>query len=265
LRLLVSKQIFKIGANVKGDLTRLRKQFPQLSEQTNTTDVIDLKEYCISRAIITRKASGSLDILCEKTLGLYLTKPEFLRKHNSWETGDLSPELLNYAALDVYASRLIFEKASEKLPIKRPSISSPPGTKIVLLLQEGGDPIAYGRITQTQPNALGPVRVKTPSNNRLVIDITVILNPSAAAILHIAPPERRPRPQSTKSGALTLGELRNLAPKDAVFQIVAPISLLDFDQQITDSENLEVSYLGLHFIYYSLSDSFDLITGECTS
>lgn len=167
-------------------------------------------------------------------LGLYLEKPEYLRKHNSWETGNLTPELLKYAALDVYASRLIFEKVSERLPIQRPSVDSPPGTKVILLLQEGGDPIAQGQIAQSQPTSLGSIRVKTPSNNRVVLDIDIIINPSVAVILHTPATERRRRQQSTKSGTSTLGELRELASSGGVpFQIVSLVSLLDFPR---DSE-----------------------------
>jgi hypothetical protein len=224
-------------------MTRLEKQFPQLLDHTKT-NIIDLKEYCISRGIITRKGSGSLDILCEKTLGLYLEKPDILRKHDRWETGDLSPNLLNYAALDVYTSRLIFEKASERSPIQRLSFDSPPGTAVTLLLQEGGDPIAHGRIAQSQPTSFGSIRVKTPSNNRLVIDIDVILNPSAGLILHTpSNPHYRGRKPSTKSGALTLGELRNLAPGGTVpFQIVSPVTLLDFYRSNPMPETSEVSF-----------------------
>ncbi|KAF9470560.1 hypothetical protein BDN70DRAFT_998898 [Pholiota conissans] len=233
LRLFISKKVFKIGRGIRGDVTRLQKQFPQLVGHAQT-NLIDLKEFCIARGIITRKEHGSLDALCAKVLGVYLEKPDSLRKHDQWEGGgDLSPALLNYAALDVYSSRLIFDKASERSPIKRPSINSPPGAPVTLLLCENGDPIAHGRIAQVQPATLGSVRVKTPTNSRMVIDIDVILNPSAAILLHTSPSERNRnrRNLSTKSGSLTLGELRNLAPGGTVpFQVVTPISSLEFYQ-----------------------------------
>lgn len=236
LDLLISKQIFKIGSNIKSDLTRLRKQFPELSEKLSTNTIIDLKEYSISRGIIPRKGSGALDILCDKVLGMYLDKPDHLRKHDNWETDNLSEELLNYAALDVHASRLVFEKVSECVPIHRPTVNTPPGTKVAILLQEGGDPIAYGRIAESQPVSLGSVRVKTRSNNRVVVDIDEVLNPSAAAILHLLPHDAgqgRRRQQSTKSGAFTLAELCRLAPNGCVpFQIVSLVSLLDFPTNI---------------------------------
>jgi hypothetical protein len=231
LRLLVSPQVFKIGSNIKGDLTRLRKQFIQLSEQT-TFNVIDLKQYCADRGLVARKDTGTLDALCAKTLRAYLAKPDHMRKHDCWETKTLSSDLLNYACLDVFASRLIFETASQVPPLNRPSFDSPPGTCIALLMQEGGDTIAYGKIAGSQPGSLGAIRVKTPHRNRLVLDIDEVLNPAAAAILHLSPKPTTNKPPTgkTKSGALTLGELQKASPT-MPFQIVAPISSLDYDNR----------------------------------
>lgn len=210
-------------------------------------NLIDLKDFCIARGLVTRKEPGSLEILCKKVLNQYLEKPDFLRRHDDWETGDLTSALLNYAALDVYSSRLIFEKASEHSPFQRPSVTSPPGTAVTLLLQEGGSAIAHGRIAAKQPNKLGLIRVKTPSNNRLVIDIDVILNSTAALILHTPLTSNNSHEKSsTKSGALTLGELRNLAPGGTVpFQIVTSVSSLIFYESHSLHEVPEVSTLYL--------------------
>lgn len=233
-------------------MTRLRKQFPAISDQAHT-NLIDLKDFCIARGLVTWEESGSLEMLCRKLLDRYLEKPDFLRRHDDWETADLSPPLLNYAALDVYSSRLIFEKASECSPFQRPSVSSPQGTAVTLLLQEGGSAIAHGRIAARQPNKLGSIRVKTPSNSRLVIDIDVILNPTAALILHTPLTANNPHGKSlAKSGALTLGELRNLAPGGTVpFQIVTPVSSLIFYQSNSPREAPEVSTLYLLTLYLS--------------
>ena len=112
----MSDRVFKIGSAVKGDLTRIKKQFNQLSNQTSFT-VIDLKEYVLRRGILQKNESGSLDSLVEKVLGLFLPKDDVLRKNNQWEVLPLAPNLLQYAALDVYASHLIFEKATEMIPL----------------------------------------------------------------------------------------------------------------------------------------------------
>lgn len=52
----------------------------------------------------------------EKVLGLYLPKDDAIRKNEQWEVIPLAPELLHYAALDVFASRLIFERATNIAP-----------------------------------------------------------------------------------------------------------------------------------------------------
>ena len=231
--------MFKIGSNIKGDLTRLRNQFHQLSEQV-TFNVIDLKQYCVDRGLISRKDKGSLDAsaLCAKILQAYLAKPDRMRMHDDWEMKTLSGDLLKYACLDVFASRLIFEKASQLSPLNRPSFNSPPGTHIALLLQEGGDIIACqcGKVADSQPGSPGTIRVKTPYRNRLLLDINEVLNPSAAAILHLSPMSEStiktkvPPTGKTKSGALTLGELQQSSPTVS-FQMVAPVSLLEFDNR----------------------------------
>jgi hypothetical protein len=63
--------------------------------------------------VISQKQSGALDILVEKLLGMFLPKDESIRRSEEWEALKLSDSHVHYAALDVVASRLVFEKASE--------------------------------------------------------------------------------------------------------------------------------------------------------
>jgi len=187
---LISDQVFKIGNSIKADFMRLRKQFSQLEKQ-KSFNVIDLKEYCTWWGIIPCKGSGRLDILFEKTAGTYLSKNESLRKLDDWEAQEIRPDLLQYAALDVYASRIVLEKATKIVPPANVDIDTTPGTRIILLLQEGGAPAAYGKVADTQPMSLGRVRVKVPTKSWLVVDIDHLLIPSASAILHLLPVEKR--------------------------------------------------------------------------
>ena len=80
--------MFKIGSAIKGDLTRLKKQFPQLASQTSFA-TIDLKEYAIQRGVIQRKDPGGLDSLVEKVLGKYLPKDDTVCKSEDWEARTL--------------------------------------------------------------------------------------------------------------------------------------------------------------------------------
>jgi len=217
---LVNDRVFKIGSAVKADLTRLKKQFSQLAGQTSF-NTIDLKEYAIQRGVIGRKQSGTLDILAEKLLGMFLSKDESIRRSDQWEVSQLSDSHIQYAVLDVVASRCVFQKASEIAPLEYVQHSSPPGTRVGLHIQEGGEVVAYGTIAEVQPPALGKVRVKVPTKSRLVVNVDTVLVPSAAAILHL-------QKGKTKAEALTLGQLQ-AASASSPFQMVSPISLLTFD------------------------------------
>ena len=229
MRLLISNRVFKIGSSIKSDLTRVKKQFPQLANQVSF-NTIDLKDYCLRRGIISRKESGSLDHLLEKTTQMYLSKDENLRKTEDWEVKKLCADLLHYAAKDVFASHIIYEKATEATPLDRVEYDSPAGTQIAVLVQEGGEVAAYGKISSFQPASLNNIRVKVPSKSRLVVDVETIIIPSAAAILHISHNSSLPNTQRTKPGALTLAQLQ-AASSTPAFQVVVPLSLLDFDHR----------------------------------
>lgn len=215
-----------IGSAIQADLTRLKKQFNQLEDQT--FNIIDLKQFAIQRGLIQRNGSGSLDSLAEKLLGVYLSKDPLLRKSEDWEKGHIPPALINYAALDVFVSRLVFEKISETAPLDCVRYDTTPGTPIALLTREGGEIAAYGRISGIQTPSFAGVRVKTPNNNRVLVDIESVLIQSAAAILHV-PPSSGPRTK-TKAGALTLSQLRSQS-SSATFQLVSPVTLLQFDRR----------------------------------
>jgi hypothetical protein len=232
LRLLISDQVFKIGSSIKADFTRLKKQFSQLEKQ-RSFNIIDLKEYCIRRGVIPRKGSGGLDILLEKTAGMYLCKDENLRRSEDWESREIRPDLLQYAALDVYASHIVFERVTVIAPQATVDADTAPGTRIILLLQDGGAPAAYGKVADTQPTTLGHVRVKVPTKSRLVVDIDHLLVPSASAILHLLPGERHGK---AKAGTFTLGQLRDMSGS-CIFQVVASVSHLKLD---TESNNFSL-------------------------
>ncbi|KAJ6558917.1 hypothetical protein B0H10DRAFT_1967203 [Mycena sp. CBHHK59/15] len=199
LRFLISKQVFLIGSAVQADLTRLKKQFNQLEDQT--FNVIDLKQFAIQCGLIERRGSGSLDSLAEKLLGVYLSKDPSLRMNEEWEKAHIPPELINYAALDVFVSQLLFEKIAETAPLDC--------------------------ISAIQTPSFAGIRVKTQRNTRVLIDIDKVLIPSAAAILHV--PSSSGARTKTKAGALTLSQLCSQSGSPT-FQLVSPITLLQFDR-----------------------------------
>jgi hypothetical protein len=99
----------------------------------------------------------------------------------------------------------LFEKAAEVAPLDQVEINSPAGTHIALFMQEGGNVAAYGRISSSQPTSLGGVKVNVPSKSWLVVDVDVVIIPSAAVILHILPQPASTSSQKTKAGAYTVG------------------------------------------------------------
>jgi hypothetical protein len=252
LRLLISKQVFKVGSSIKADFTRLKKQFPQLSQQ-KSFNVIELKEYCVRRGIIPRKgSSGALDVLAEKLLGVYLSKDDHLRRSEQWEAQELSADHIRYAALDVYASHLIFEKALEVTPLALigDSTQVTPGTRVQLLVYDGSAVAAYGKVADVQPTSLGHVRVKVPTNSRLVIDVDQVVLPAAAAILHLLPGKKQGK---AKAGTYTLGQLHSAASGSGGFQMVALVSHLQLDPDYKYKELVNESHCRYIFtlIYFT--------------
>ena len=70
-------------------------------------------------------------------------KDPSLRLNEEWEKVHIPPELINYTALDVFASGLIFEKIVETAPLDCIQHDTALGTRISLLTQEGGEIAAY--------------------------------------------------------------------------------------------------------------------------
>ncbi|KAF9029943.1 hypothetical protein BDZ89DRAFT_1112423 [Hymenopellis radicata] len=225
LCLLMHERVFKIGSGVKGDLTRLRKQFTELKDQV--FEMIELKDYAIQRGILKQRESGSLDAMVQKLLGKYLSKDPNLRCNENWEQATLAPDLLMYAASDVFASRLLFEAMSRKTPLPQVTRDTPAGTQVAFLVQEGGEIAAISRIAADQPSSLGGVRVAVPTQTRVVVDVETIRIPSAAVFLHQVPRNLAPGQCRTrmKAGAKSLDALQTESSSD-IFPIVAHISQL---------------------------------------
>jgi hypothetical protein len=119
----------------------------------------------LSGAFCKKNESGSLDSLVQKVLGLFLSKDDVLRKNDQWEVLPLAQNLLHYAALDVYASYLIFEGVAEMAPFDQVTYSTTGGTRVALLVHEGGIVAAYGEVADLQPASLGGVQVQVPTKS----------------------------------------------------------------------------------------------------
>lgn len=157
-----------------------------------------------------------------------MNKDDDVRRCNDWETKTLRPDLIQYAALDVFASRVIFEKASQTSVIPCVDHSTPLGTRVTIFVQEGGEPAAYGRTCLDQPATFGRIRVKVPHQSRVLVEVDTVLIRTAAAILHLLPSDGPSG--KTKANALTLGQLQE-SSSSPTFRVVVPFSHLGFDQR----------------------------------
>lgn len=221
--------MYKVGSAVRADLSRLKRQFPQLSD-TETFKLIDLKEFCIQQGVINRDQGGSLDVLLKKAAHKYISKDPNLRRCEDWEISPLRNDLVEYAALDAYASRVVYEEAAKLTPPLQVSTETQPGTRVTLFTQaDSGIPAAHGTIADPQPQTHNRIRVKMPAKSRLLLNIDQVIVPAAAATLHLLPGNRKGR---NKAGTWTLGELqqKSIQP-NGVFQLVAPVSHLRFYEE----------------------------------
>ncbi len=153
-------------------------------------------------------------------------------KSEQWEDAKLSSNLIQYAVTDVFTSRHIFETISKSPCIKNVTADTPAGSRVALLVQEGGDIVAYGKIAANQVSPFKEVYVKVPNWNSVIIDIDILLKPLAAAILHVdhtaISTSTTSKSKQTKLGIFTLGQLQAAFPS-ICFSMVAPTSLLRFD------------------------------------
>ncbi len=79
--LLARSDIKKTGCNLKGDATRYRKMFGDSSFPSDS--ILDLRDLFLER--VGPQKNISLQLICSKLLGLYLSKPAHVRLSDNWE------------------------------------------------------------------------------------------------------------------------------------------------------------------------------------
>ncbi|GAA5803691.1 hypothetical protein HPULCUR_009174 [Helicostylum pulchrum] len=116
------KRIMKVGRQIGGDLTK----FAQYGI-INCPNQLDIGTLCYDKEVATRR-NYSLQRICGEVLMLNLLKPADVRKSN-WEMDTLSPEHVQYAAVDAYISLRVYKKLKDLETVKKPVTSrTPPGT-----------------------------------------------------------------------------------------------------------------------------------------
>lgn len=98
--IIASKRIRKIGKNVGGDLTRLKRYVSE------TNGELELGTYCFNRNAIS-SSRKSLSDICNVILKIHLPKSNDVRLSN-WEALELSDQQKRYAALDAYVAIAVY-------------------------------------------------------------------------------------------------------------------------------------------------------------
>lgn len=125
-RLIESPKINKVGRQIGGDL----RKFEQYNI-TNAPSQVDIGTLCYDKEMATRR-NYSLQRICGEVLNLNMLKPGDVRKSN-WEMEFLSPEHVQYAAVDAYVSLEVFKKLRNLQTVrKRVDMSTPFDTFVAL-------------------------------------------------------------------------------------------------------------------------------------
>ena len=120
---LGDESIEKCGVQIKGDVTRVRKQYNVV-----TRGVVELKELARKLSSVPNKAKDTVSFrlaeLVKRFLHCTLPKPNDLRM-GDWERSPLTKPQVNYAALDAYASaRLLEVLRAPVVSVSNPTVAS---------------------------------------------------------------------------------------------------------------------------------------------
>jgi hypothetical protein len=181
LKLLLSHpRILKAGRLINADLKYL-----EIASQSSIPFIggLDLAKYAKDRQMVSN-AKCSLADLCAIILGKRLNKNVSERLSDQWENENLSPEQLEYAAGDAYASLQIYHQLSVlDAPQPLPQVGDlHPFTSVLVYNSENTTVIARGRLS---PNLHIPqydgINI---SPTRTLVEVTEVLVPAAIVTTH---------------------------------------------------------------------------------
>jgi hypothetical protein len=181
LKLLLSHpRILKAGRLVNADLKYL-----EVASQSSIPFIggLDLAKYAKDRQMVSN-AKCSLADLCAIVLRKRLNKNVSERLSNQWENEDLSPEQLEYAARDAYASLQIYCQLSVlNAPQPLPQVGDlHPFTPVLIYNSENTTLIARGQLS---PNLHIPQHDGINiSPSRTLVEVTEVLVPAAIVTTH---------------------------------------------------------------------------------
>lgn len=170
---LANPQILKAGRNVTQDLKRLERE-SQGSNPAPYTGGVELAKLAKDLGAISDARVGLADI-CAAVLGVRLDKTTPVRISSSWDSLNLSPQQVEYAASDALVSlqvyhRLRLSRSAVPDKLKETTI---PGTP-VSVHQDDGQVIAYGILSLEPPASTCRGVNHTPTRARVTVQTTVV-------------------------------------------------------------------------------------------
>ncbi|KAI7874434.1 uncharacterized protein EV154DRAFT_569718 [Mucor mucedo] len=143
--IIASKRIRKIGKNVGGDLTRLKRYVSE------TNGELELGTYCFSRNAISSSRKLLSDI-CNVILKIHLPKSNDVRLSN-WEALELSDQQKRYAFWDAYVAIAVYNSVKGmQLVNKYVTKNTPVGTFVVVFPRSASKAVtaaAFGYIADS--------------------------------------------------------------------------------------------------------------------
>ncbi|CEP11895.1 hypothetical protein [Parasitella parasitica] len=137
--LLRNRSFKKVGRNIGGDFARLKRMF-----HFESTEKIELGSFCSRRKIVAN-GTASLSTLSFQLLGHPIDKGP---RQSQWDTDNLSSDLIQYAAVDAWASLAIYNAAKDYLvPGTRiRDLNCPVGTYVGVRPPRCMQPVAFGEL-----------------------------------------------------------------------------------------------------------------------
>ncbi len=173
---LKNPRILKVGRNVKLDLQNLQEESGVTKPFPGGIDVAHLAK---QKGIVKNARIGLAD-LCAKVLKVRLDKDPATRVSPDWDSEELSPEQLCYAALDAWASLRVYEEL-EKMKVPGTLISFTPGHD-VFLYQEDNNIIAQGHISlHSDYQSFEGINITA---TRILVEVTKVFIPGAIISTH---------------------------------------------------------------------------------
>jgi hypothetical protein len=182
LCLLRSPRVHKYGVHIKADFTRLYRDCGLMDGGDELPFVGAQELGALARdSMLAERSSVGLASLVQTVLGKSLAKDGGVRVSTGWDDGELSPDQIEYAAQDAFASWKVYEALTEAVPDQHTSSRSrfvsditPPGTCVKLMSRDRASAVAYGTLALDRHEKWQGVNV---TKTRTVVVISQLIVP----------------------------------------------------------------------------------------